>query len=114
MSNPNQTQDNETDRGSEQEQIFGRRIRRGDARSGKVPDAVAKTNPVMGTIYLPENYLVPGGPGASKKFSGPLEFSADGVPLGLWFYPANPAQHANVDRYWFDARMGVIQVKRVA
>ena len=105
--------DNETDKGSEQEQIFGRRIRRGDARSGKVPDDVVKTAR-MGTIYLFENVLVPGGPGASKKFSGPLEFSPDGVPLGLWFYPANPAQHANVDRYWFDARMGVIQVKRVA
>jgi len=103
--------ENETDKGSEQEQIFGRRVRRNDARSGRVPDEILKTAK-MGTIYLPENYLIPGGPGASKKFSGPIEFSETGVPLGLWFYPANPAQHANVDRYWFDARMGVLQVKK--
>lgn len=96
---------------SVQEAVFGHKRSRGDARAGRVPDAIKKSHD-MGTIFLYENVLIPGGPGNSKKFSGPIEYDEDGIPLGLWFYPANTEQHPSVSRYWFGAEHGIIQVKK--
>jgi hypothetical protein len=96
---------------SERDAIFGTKRDRNE----RVPsDPRRDAGMPMGTAYLFDKLLIPGGPGRSDRYSGPVVLDPEhGYPLGLWYYPSNPDQHKNIDRYWIPATGNiVIQVKK--
>lgn len=94
---------------SEKESIFGRKH---GFTNKALMDPVADKGKPMGTAYLADKRLLPGGPGYSDKYSGPVELDENGVPIGLWFYPGNREQHANIAKYWIPAEIAIIQIKK--
>lgn len=111
VANATVTRDTPVVEQSEQDAIFGRSHEKRAIRTTVTADLA---DCPMGTAYLPEKVLIPGGPGVSNRFSGPVVLDpVTGVPLGLYYFPLNQAQHASLDKYWIAASGGtIIQLKR--